>query len=346
MSKIQGNLPSNPTFKIHSTTHLVLNQLKPFIGQTLNVQVIKVNQDQVSLNLGGQTVQAQTQLNLKPNDQLRVNVQEHQGQIRLQIQPANQTAEASKVHLRQLLPQQTPIQQTLSFLSQPQLLQQFPPIIQSQISAILDQLLKPHSHLNAKNIKQALTNSGILLENKLSQKNAPPTSTQTDLKGQLIKLQQALQSLTSQSRVPNFIQALTLVNQSINKITLNQLHYIDTTSILTNIPLQLPHQVGAITLEIRQKVQPDVTHWEVILEISIQDDKDVTCKVGLKNQDQIDCFFYTDMPQLANHIKTAFPTLREMFFQAGLALNLLELSISKPSFSPGTQKIGLIDIKV
>lgn len=346
MSKIQGNLPPSSTLKLNTSTPLALSQLKPFIGQTLNVQVIKVTQNQVSLNLGGQTVQAQTQLSLKPNDQLRVNVQEHQGQIRLQIQSSTHTADSSKVYLRQLLPQQTPIQQTLNFLSQPQLLQQLPPLIQSQISAILDQLLKPNSHLNAKNVKQALTNSGILLENKLSSKSLPSQAIQTDLKGQLFKLQQSLQSLTTQSSNPSITQALTLVNHSINKITLNQLHLLDNTSILSNLPLQLPHQVGAITLEIRNKTDKEKTHWEVILQMSLQEADDVTCKLSLKNADQIDCFFHTEDATLASQIQSAFPMLREMFNQASLALNLLELSISKPSFSTNTQQVGLIDIKV
>ena len=347
MSKIQGNLaPPSPSLKLNASTPLALNLLKPLIGQTLNVQVIKVSSDQVSLNMGGQTVQAQSQLNLKPNDQLRVNVQEHQGQIRLQIQSANNTSDNSKVYLRQLLPQQIPIQQTLNFLSQPQLLQQLPPIIQSQISAILDQLLKPNSHLTAKNLKQALTNSGILLENKLSAKNVSPQSTQGDLKGQLFKLQQGLQQLTTLSRNPSIIQALSLVNQSINKITLNQLHFLDNTALLSNLPIQLPHQVGAITLEIRNKIDPDQQHWEVILQMTLEEPDDVTCKLSLKNSHQLDCFFHTDVEILANRIQNAFPTLREMFNQVGLALNMLELSIAKPSFSPNTQQVGLIDIKV
>lgn len=346
MSKIQGNLPSSPTLKLNTPNPVTLSQLKPLIGQTLNVQVIKVTPDQVSLNLGGQTVQAQTQLSLKPNDQLRVHVQEHQGQIRLQIQSTNQSADTSKAFLRQLLPQQVPIQQTLNLLSQPQLFQQLPPIIQSQISAILDQLLRPNSHLNAKNIKQALTNSGILLENKLSSKSASSQTLQADLKGQLFKLQKNLQSLTPQSNNPSITQALTLVNQSINKITLNQLHFLDNASILSNLPLQLPHQVGAITLEIRNKGGKEKTDWEVILQMTLQQVDDVICKLSLKNNDQIDCYFYTEYEQLANQIKSAFPSLREMFQQASLALNLLELSVTKPSFSPNTQQVGLIDIKV
>ncbi|WP_029935297.1 flagellar hook-length control protein FliK [Thiomicrospira pelophila] len=346
MSKIQGNLPPSSSLKLNASTPVALNLLKPLIGQTVSVQVIKVSSDHVSLNLGGQTLQAQTQLNLKPNDQLRVNVQEHQGQIRLQIQSNNNAVDLSKTHLRQLLPQQSPIQQTLNFLSQPQFLQQLPPIIQGQISAILDQLLKPNSHFNAKNIQQALINSGILLENKLSSKNNSFQSTQSDLKGQLIKLQQSLQPLAAQSKNPNITQALTLVNQSINKITLNQLHFLDNASILTNLPLQLPHQVGAITLEIRNKVDKEKSHWEVILQISVQEADDVTCKLSLKNDDQLDCYFHTEYKMLANQIQQAFPTLREMFNQAGLALNLLELSIVKPSFSANTQQVGLIDIKV
>ncbi|MBE0494450.1 MAG: hypothetical protein IBX48_08920 [Thiomicrospira sp.] len=346
MSKIQGHLPASPTLKLNASSPLALNLLKPLIGQTVNVQVMQVNQGQVSLNLGGQTLQAQTQLNLKLNDQLHVKVKEHQGQIRLQIQPINNPADSSKVFLRQLLPQQMPIQQTLNFLSQPQLLQQLPPLIQGQISAILEQLLKPHSHFNAKNVKQALANSGILLENKLSSKNITPQATQTDLKGQLFKLQQGLQQLATQTRNPSITQALTMVNQSINKITLNQLHLLDNTSLLTNLPLQLPHQVGAITLEIRNKADKEKQHWEVILQMSLQETDDVTCKLSLKNDHQLNCFFHTDGTILANQIQSAFPILREMFNQASLALNLLELSLTKPSFSPNTQQVGLIDIKV
>lgn len=346
MSKIQGNLPPSASLKLNASTPNALNFLKPLIGQTVNVQVVKVTPEQVSLNLGGQTLQAQTQLNLKPNEQLRVNIQDHQGQIRLQIQQNTTATEINKAYLRQLLPQQSPIQQTLNFLSQPQLLQQLPPVIQGQISAILDQLLKPNTHLSAKSIQQALTNSGILLENKLSSKNTSFQAIQLDLKGQLVKLQQSLQPLTQQANNPNITQALTLVNQSINKITLNQLHFLDNASILSNLPLQLAHQVGAITLEIRNKKHKNKTQWEIIMQISLQEDNDLTCKLSLKNEDQLDCFFHTEHESLAQQIQNALPTLREMFNQASLALNLLELSITKPSFSPNSQQVGLIDIKV
>ncbi len=323
-----------------------LNSLKALVGQTVPIQVTHTRANQVSFNLNGQTYQAQTQLDLKPNDRLNVNVHEHNGKIRLSLTTASTSNDAIKTLYRQLLPTQTPIQQTLSFLTQPQVMQQLPAGLQAQISLLIEHLLRPQPTLDGKRLQLALANSGMFFEKNLTQAETARLS-QSDIKAQLFKLQHGLENLTRSQTTATLTQALTLISQSINKISLTQLEQLENQQQnLAIIPVNDNNRITAIQLEIRQKQIYKRLQWEVILSLSLKKDDDVLCKLSWIEEDFFNCLFYVEDDELSFTIQQQLPELKCLFDDAGLALNMLQLSVTKPQFSQNSKKLGLIDVKI
>jgi hypothetical protein len=315
------------------------NALKTLVGQTLNATITQAQPGQVSVQINGQTYQAQTALNLKPQDQIQVKVEQQHGQIRLVIQPQTTPQDTLQAHYRQLLPQQISLQQSLQLLSQPQLMQQLPPAAQAQLTILLDQLLRPQAPLDGKRIKQALDNSGQFLESKLAKRQANP---QHDAKAQLFKLQQ---TLSHQDTTPSLTRALGLVNDSLNKITLNQLQQLEYPLVTqAELPLRHEQDVFPLNLEIRKQTRPN--QWEAMLYLSLHQQQDVICKITWVDERYFNALFYIENAPLRAHFEQALPELKAMFEQAQLPLRQLNTTPVKPSFSQNAQKLGLIDIKI
>jgi hypothetical protein len=286
------------------------NALKTLVGQTLNATITQAQPGQVSVQINGQTYQAQTALNLKPQDQIQVKVEQQHGQIRLVIQPQTTPQDTLQAHYRQLLPQQISLQQSLQLLSQPQLMQQLPPAAQAQLTILLDQLLRPQAPLDAK--------------------------------AQLFKLQQ---TLSHQDTTPSLTRALGLVNDSLNKITLNQLQQLEYPLVTqAELPLRHEQDVFPLNLEIRKQTRPN--QWEAMLYLSLHQQQDVICKITWVDERYFNALFYIENAPLRAHFEQALPELKAMFEQAQLPLRQLNTTPVKPSFSQNAQKLGLIDIKI
>ena len=343
MVKIQGAALNSPQLQINLNNSSVISTLRGLVGQTINLQVVQAQPQQAEVRIAGQVVTAQTNLALTPGQQLQAKVGENQGQIRLNILPQAQTADVSKAFYRQLLPHNVSLQQTLNFLQQPQVLSQLPTVVQGQLSLLLDQLLRPQL-LDAQRLKQALNQGGSFFENKVKQQQA---GLQQDIKAQLFKMQQQLANINSNQRSPSLAQALSLVHQSINKISLNQLNQLNQdTAALANLAIANHQYVDQLQLEIRKNQIKGAQVWEVIFNLSIEN-QDITCKLNWHSQQmEFNCWFFVADSTLSHAFSQQLPALREMFIQAGLALNLLELTANKPQFSANAKQLGLIDIKI
>lgn len=343
MVKIQGAALNSPQLQINLNNSSVISTLRGLVGQTINLQVVQAQPQQAEVRIAGQVVTAQTNLALTPGQQLQAKVGENQGQIRLNILPQAQTADVSKAFYRQLLPHNVSLQQTLNFLQQPQVLSQLPTVVQGQLSLLLDQLLRPQL-LDAQRLKQALNQGGSFFENKVKQQQA---GLQQDIKAQLFKMQQQLANINSNQRSPSLAQALSLVHQSINKISLNQLNQLNQdTAALANLAIANHQYVDQLQLEIRKNQIQGAQVWEVIFNLSIEN-QDITCKLNWHSQQmEFNCWFFVADSTLSHAFSQQLPALREMFIQAGLALNLLELTANKPQFSANAKQLGLIDIKI
>lgn len=336
------------TLNLSQVTPAALQHLKTLVGQTINITVTQVSQNNVTLQYGGQTLQAQSTLDLKPQSQLQVRVNESQGQIQLSVQPQAKPETLQQQLLRQVLPTQTPINQTLNFLTQPQNFQLLPTVIQGLLTSLIEQLLRPQ-HITGKKLQDSIAQSGQFLENQL--KNNQTANISKDLKARLFQLQQQISQLSSQQRTPTLTQALTLVNQSIQAIQFNQLQQMDfEQGLLASITLQNHNRIDAIQLEFRKNSEQTNSNWEVVFKMNLQnpalDEQLLECKITMDDQEQFKIWFFSKASALRTQVENQFELLKEGFSQAGLALNLLQFSAQPLDATATSQSLGLIDIKV
>lgn len=356
--KITPQLPLN-SLQISQLSSNALQSLRGLVGQTVNLTVNDVRQNTVNLQLGNQSLQAQTNLDLKPQTQIQAKVTEQNGQLRLivQAQPQVKTEVVSQNFLRTALPNQMPLNQTLTFLSQPQILQQLPPAIQNTITQLLEQILRP-TLLDARRLEQAIRASGQFLENAL--KTRPGSDLSKDVKANLFKLQQQLQQqLSAKSSLnrtnapqPGLVQALTMVKQSVQAISLNQFQQLEQKdNLISSLAIESQQKVEPINLEIKRKNYQKQEFWEVVLQMGIsssaaEEVQSLECKISMSEAEEFKVWFYSENQELISKVSDKLDHLKKSFNNSGLALNLLEISSQPIVEKVKNRKHGLIDIKI
>lgn len=247
-----------------------------------------------------------------------------------------------KAIYRQLLPNSTPVNQVLTTLMQPQMLAQLPPSIQASFTQLLNQLLKVDNRLTANRLKQALEQSGVFFENSLVKKK-PNLS--HDLKGDLFKLQQQMLEQQSARSTPSLAQAIGMVGQAINQISLvqyNQLSNLDFFS--SSIPVVLGQAVEALRIELRHKANQEDEVWEVMFSLQLSK-HNLTCLLSYELH-AFKCKFYSASDDYLAVIKQQQAILEQNFEDSGLRLMSVEWLAFEPSFSAQAKQVGLIDVKV
>ncbi len=178
-----GNLQNN-TLSIPASG---LSQLKLTPDTLINARILSVQNQQVTLQIQGQTLNARSTLPLQPGQQITFLVQWHEGQWRLTPQqPAAQQAPPLPASLQSLLsPPAQPLQILLTTLSQ-QLSQQVSlgAAAQGLVDKLQQHQLKLDKRLSPAALKAAIEKSGLFFENRLVQQQP----VQQDLKGLLFRL--------------------------------------------------------------------------------------------------------------------------------------------------------------
>jgi hypothetical protein len=342
--KISPQHSSNYALNLSSISSTALKELKSLVGQSVTVNIGQVQRGSVELDLNGQKLQAQTNLDLKPNSRLQVQVNEINGQIRLTIQSPNKNETLQQALLRQNLPTQTPLNQTLNFLTQPQVFQLLPVAIQGMLNSLIEQLIRP-AQLDGKKLQQAITQSGQFLESQI--KNGQTQSLSKDIKAQLFQLQQQLTNAISSQKTPTLTQALTLVNQSIQAIQLSQLQQTtEVHSLFSQLSVNGEKRVESVQLEFKSNPQSEVENWEVMLSMSLKDHQVLEAKLAMDRNEQFQIWFFSDNVEIKQLVENRFELLKQSFKAAGLALNLLQFSVKPLVLSKTGQSLGLIDVKV
>ncbi|UQB42979.1 hypothetical protein JX580_03555 [Thiomicrospira microaerophila] len=321
----------------------LLLSLKSMVGQTVSLQVLQREDGGLKVSVAGQSFLAKTQLEVTPGQTLLARVTEHQGQIRLIVNQEGLPKLDDKAIYRQLLPNSTAVNQVLSTLMQPQMLAQLPASVQATVNQILNQLLRIDSRLTAEKFKQALEGSGVIFESSLRKKHSEVNK---DLKGQLFKLQQQIADQAAGSRsTPSLAQALGLVGQAINQISLLQYNQLGLNDLFTStIPMLSESRVEAIQIEIRHK--PDREHevWEVMFSLQIHD-APLVCLLSY-GEDLFECKFYIEDQDVMARIKQHQDLLEHYFAESGLKLRSIQWLACAPNFSAQAKRVGLIDVKV
>lgn len=316
------------------------------VGQTLNVNIEKVDGNQVQLRLGNVSLNAVTQdASLTPG-KARVTITQTQPQLIVSLhKPAvadNQTASQQQIiqaALRQLLPNQASLSQTITQLTQ---IANLPAPLQAPLQQLLEQIQKPVQKISGKELKTAIENSGMFLESKLKQPSAK--NLQHDLKAQMSQLlQQSQQSSIQNASVKQLSQTLI---QAVNRITQNQLQQLEPP---WGLNIEIARETGQETVEERLEIQKpsyrSPNRWQVFVNLELPQGK-MMAKLTLSGESELFCALWSDSDELEQKMIAEQPRLQKALSELGLESIQLQISPTELKPENSRQKVSLIDIHI
>lgn len=340
--------------QLNNLNKAVLQDFK--VGQVLNATIIKPVGSQLLLQIGSQTLLADTKLTNLTTGNLQVTVKQTQPSVILSINdpktPAQTVSQATQNAInatlqnsyRQALGQQLPVSQALNqMLTLPNL----PIAIQSSIQLLLEQLLRPRPSLDGKELRQLTAQSGLFLESNLKQGQSANAANQ-DTKAQLLKLQQQTLSLLQNSPASAGLKQLNnLLTQALNKLTVQQLQLYENPSLINiELPMQNTSVLEAFRFEIyRHKVPNDKT-WEVVITLTVNKQQmDVKLQLN-EEREQLTCKIWCETTALEQQVRDNLSILEQQLGSLNLSLSDIEI-VEKPfKASQFATKVALIDITV
>lgn len=182
---IAGPAPKSSTLTVTNTSPA----LSWKIGERLDALVTAVTgQGKVTLSIGGAVLEAQTSLATTIGQRLHLEVIRSDNQVVLRIISPTPSSNCLTAALRETLPHQQPLQTIFTrfaeLLSSPSGLSSTATML---LKKLIEQLPTHQSISRADLLKQALMDSGLFLEHKLSL-DPKPASLSTDLKANLLRL--------------------------------------------------------------------------------------------------------------------------------------------------------------
>lgn len=329
------------------------------VGQVLTATIVKPVGNQLLLQIGTQSLLADTKLTNLTAGNLQVTVKQTQPSVILSINDSktanlagNQAGQVSQGAInntlqatyRQALGQQLPIHQALNqILTLPNL----PAAIQTSIQLLLEQLLRPKATLDGKELKQLFSQSGLFLENNLKQ-NQPKSSFNQDTKAQLLKLQQQTLSLLQSS--PNSAglkQLNSLINQAINKLTVQQLQLFENPNLVNiELSVQTTSELQVSGFEIYRHKAPNQAIWEVLIKVNIEN-QPMEVKLQLnETENQLSCHIWCESQTLEDKILANQDKLTKQLQQLDLTVSKINVVQTPFQASEFVTKVALIDISV
>lgn len=343
------------------------------VGQQLNVNIDKINGNQVLMKLGSLSLNATTQDSALKTGPAKVEVTQTQPQLMVTFvktsatvanaATSNQKAietQLLQTALRQLLPNQTSLNQTFQQLLQ---LPSLPSNLQAPLQLLLDQIKKTQAPSNGKNLKTDIENSGLFFESKV--KNLPAgKNTQTlqnDLKAQMSQLLRTAQSTEPQNA--NIKQLSQTLIQAINRISYQQLSYFENPM---HLQMEFIRERGKDTIEeqlhFKKNQRANQSSWQVWLQVDLPEGilqtKVVLNELSSPDQNtespvvspkrQLFCTFWCENPEVLKKIQQNEKALIAQLLQLELENASVQLSQEPLEFNPDEQKqrVSLIDIKI
>ncbi|MBO1928123.1 hypothetical protein J3998_11105 [Thiomicrorhabdus sp. 6S2-11] len=347
MLTITGNL--NPSQLTPDLSKTLLNTLK--IGQSLSATIEQVKGEQVTLKIGQATLTASSkEINL-PTGQVQLTVKQTQPTLVLALaakpNPSLQQQELLSTALRQHLSNQVPLNQGAQQFSQ--LLNQLPASLQAPLMALLDNIRKPLNLSSGKELKERLENSGLFMENKLSN-SGKVDQLKHDLKAQLLQFKQMTQSLQSNqasSNNPSTQLAAKLSDQMISRITFNQIQLYENPALT---PMDLPSltkQAIDDQLEFRKRAMSQGNRWEAFVNVHT-DMGEIKAKLSyaeLQDQ-QLFCGIWCESLALEQAVNEQLPQLQKQLDTLKVDNLQIKVLAQPPERSKKSQRIALVDIHI
>jgi len=345
ISQINSN-----TLQLNNLNKIALSDLK--VGQTLTANIIKPVGNQLLLQIGTQTLLADTKLTNLTSGTLQVTVKQTQPSVVLTIaqpdkaapQTLNNINATLQTAYRQAIGQQMPLNQALNqILNLPNL----PVAIQSALQSMIDQLFRPKATLDGKDLKQYLSQSGLFLENKLKDGKQTQTLSQ-DNKAQLLKLQQqTLTQLQNNPKSAGLKQLNSLISQALNKLTVQQLQMFENPNLVNiEIPVQNTKLLESFRFEIYHSPPPIEKNWEVMIQLSIENQKMATKLQLNEESEQLYCTIWCETAVLEKQVTENIERLNDQFESLNLKNTAIQIVDQPLTASKFATKVALIDISV
>lgn len=186
-----------------SSREPLLQQLTP--GQILQGTALSENiNGRLSLQIGVARLIAQTQLSVRPGQQLTLQVVKADNMPELRLLTLPSLSELKAAAMKALLPRQQPMPQLFKALAQllnPSTQAPLPANLKQQAEMILRQTLTTSNPAFKSEISQALANSGLLTEARLLQRASNPA----DIKLNLVRLYQMIRQLVPEEQLPKLL---------------------------------------------------------------------------------------------------------------------------------------------
>jgi len=171
-----------------------------YVGQILKTVVVTaLTNNQVTININGESVNARTSEHFKPGELLDLKVIANGKETVLEVVTTKDNSATLQAALRQALPIQAPATNLLQTMAQLLTSSNLPGSTNQQIRAFLNSIT-PLSQL-PQQLMQAINQSGVFLESNLFewQKGMSQQRIQADFKGQCLKLLNNLSSTMKES---------------------------------------------------------------------------------------------------------------------------------------------------
>lgn len=323
------------------------------IGQTFTGQLLSGDNKSLMLQIGNQTVSASllgdSAKQLPLGRPLQFQIQQLHPQVVFKV--INETTQADakamtlQTALRQILPNQISLASGINQLQQLVQSGGLPVALQSQLTVLLESLLKPRTQLSGNDLKQALLNSGLFFEaNALKQ----PKQISQDTKGRLLKLWSMAQSAqnTAPATPNSMLKALSdTTEKMINRITHQQIQSMETPNqLFMELPLNHRNHVLNLSIELRKQDWGTHNQWEFLMTLQLEDGELVAKTV--MDQEGFSFYFWADTPELESRLETALSDFQTQLVNSGLNVNKLILAKARPEASVKSNSVALIDLHI
>ena len=312
------------------------------MGQIVNFTLVSQSKNYAIINIAGQKLSSQITSPLPENKQLQATVTQLKPEIKLEIkQPTNQPNQTVLAQtLKNLLPAQTPIKNEIQQLLNLQVSGKLPAAVQSQLTSLINTLLKINPTLNGADIRSAFANSGLFLENKLFNSK----TSKKDFKANLFRLLDKLENSQTKSTTPETSQLHKSTKQLLNKVTIQQIQAIENQAINIELPVVSKNSSIELNVDIRKKQFNENTIWEIITDLNLEQGKMVV-KSTLVNE-EITFQIWAEPSHLLENIKQQINSFKELLTQSEVHYKNIFFLKKAPAVNTSAKKIALIDIKV
>lgn len=344
MVNISNNFTATQSLTLNSATQSA-SLLK--VGQVVTANIQQIQGKQVTLSIGSQTLVATSKVDIQETGTIQVRIKQLQPSIELAIIQGSKQNNSQQLQntlqtvLRQVIPNQTALPQAFQQIS---LLQGLPASLLGPVNQLLEQVSKSQTPLTGSALKERMADSGLFLESKFKQSDKPNLN--SDIKNQLLSLQKQVATLNIRSPSPQISQLLGMLNQAINRITLQQLQLYENPNITPlDLPYNLDKQDSQDYIEFRKTPQADSPSWEVLIDLHLPLGE-MSAKLTLNQKNEFNCYIWCETDSLEQNISKNITQLKNQFENQELQLHNLLIVKQKPMKTEKSTQVALIDIHI